>query len=128
MSQHTNPPTGAETRIDQLISLETREVGESCLVTVTGEVDMMTAPRLRSCLQEQVERAGSLLVLDLRGVAFLGSSGLAVLVETLDRTRERHIALRLVCDSREVVRPLEATGLTELFEIHSDPDAALATS
>ena len=98
------------------------------MVTVTGEVDMMTTPHLRSYLQQQVERAGSLLVLDLRGVAFLGSSGLAVLVETLDWARDRDITLRLVCTSREVVRPLEATGLTDLFEIHSDPEDALTFS
>lgn len=126
MSQ--NPPVGADTRIDQLISLDAREAGDSYLVTVTGEVDMMTTPHLQSYLQEHLKRAGGLLVLDLRGVAFLGSSGLAVLVETLESTRQRGTALRLVCSSREVVRPLEATGLTELFDIHSDLDEALATS
>jgi anti-sigma B factor antagonist len=125
VSQQTNPSPGAETRIDQLISLSTHQVGAGWLVTVAGEVDMVTTPHLRSYLQQQVERTGPVLVLDLRQVAFLGSSGLAVLVETLDWTRERDIALRLVCDSREVLRPLEATGLTELFEIHSDPDDAL---
>lgn len=125
MSQ--NPSAGAETRIDQMISLDARQVGSSYLVTVTGEVDMMTTPHLRSYLQEHVERAAAGLVLDLRGVAFLGSSGLAVLVETLDWTRERGIALRLVCTSREVLRPLEATGLTELFDIRSDPEDALSS-
>ncbi|HEU0090057.1 MAG TPA: STAS domain-containing protein [Pseudonocardiaceae bacterium] len=128
MPQHTDPPAGMDARIDQLISLETQQVEGSCLVTVAGEVDMVTTPHLRSYLQQQVEQADSRLVVDLRGVAFLGSSGLAVLVEILDWTRERDIALRLVCDSREVLRPLEATGLTELFEIHADPAAALAAS
>lgn len=126
MSQ--NPPAGAESRIDQMISLDAREMETGYLVTVTGEVDMMTTPHLRTYLQEHVRRADARLVLDLRGVAFLGSSGLAVLVETLDWTRERGIALRLVCTSREVLRPLEATGLTELFEIRSDPEDALTSS
>ncbi|MGH3796244.1 MAG: STAS domain-containing protein [Pseudonocardiaceae bacterium] len=124
MSQHAEPSAGA----DQLISLDVQQVGDSHLVTVAGEVDMVTTPQLRSYLLQQVERAGPTLVLDLRRVTFLGSSGLAVLVETLNRTRERGIALRLVCNSREVVRPLEATGLTELFEIHTDPATALTSS
>lgn len=128
MSPHADPPTGMAPGIDQLISFDAREVGGSYLVTIAGEVDMATTPQLRAYLQQQVERAGSTLVLDLRRIAFLGSSGLAVLVETLGWTRERHIALRLVCNSREVVRPLEATGLTELFEIHSEPGTALAPS
>ncbi|MGH3938573.1 MAG: STAS domain-containing protein [Pseudonocardiaceae bacterium] len=125
MSSHPNPRTGLDAGIDQLISLEAREIGDSCLVTIAGEVDMVTTPHLRSYLKQQVERAGSMLVLDLRRITFLGSSGLAVLVEALDWTRARSIGLRLVCDSREVVRPLEATGLTELFEIHSEPNTAL---
>lgn len=125
MSSHPTPRTGLDAGIDQLISLDAREVGDSCLVTVAGEVDMVTTPHLRSYLKQQIERAGSMLVLDLRRITFLGSSGLAVLVEALDWTRARSIALRLVCNSREVVRPLEATGLTELFEIHSEPDTAL---
>lgn len=128
MSPHPNPRTGLEAGIEQLISLDARKVGGSDLVTVAGEVDMVTTPQLRSYLKRQVQRAGSTLVLDLRQVTFLGSSGLAVLVETLDWTRARRIALRLVCNSREVVRPLEATGLTKLFEIHSEPDTALAPS
>ena len=80
---------------------------------------------MRAFLQQQLEQVGPLLVVDLREVRFLGSSGLAVLVETLGCARERHIGLRLVCNSGEVTRPLEATGLAELFEIYPDPDAAL---
>lgn len=128
MSSHPHPPTGMDSGVDQLISLDAQEVEDSCVITVAGEIDMVTTPHLRSYLRQQVERARSLLVLDLRGVAFLGSSGLAVLVEILDWSRERHIMLRLVCNSREVIRPLEATGLTELFEIHSEPDTALAST
>jgi anti-sigma B factor antagonist len=124
MSQHAEPSAD----IDQLISLEVRQVGDNSLVTIVGELDMVTTPQLRSYLQQQVERAGPTLVLDLRQVGFLGSSGLAVLVEILDLTRERDMTLRLVCNSREVLRPLEATGLTELFEIHADPETALASS
>jgi len=128
MPQPPNRQAGPDIRVDHLISLDAVEVGGSVLVTVAGEIDMVTTPRLRSYLREQLTRAGSMLVVDLRAVEFLGSSGLAVLVETLDGARERGVALRLVCDSREVVRPLEATGLTDLFEIHHDPDAALASS
>ena len=126
MPQNTDATAGADARVDQLISLGAREVGDSCLVTVAGEIDMVTTPTLRAFLQQQLEQPASLLVIDLTAVRFLGSSGLAVLVETLGAARERHIGLRLVCNSREVTRPLEATSLTKLFEIHSDPDTALA--
>ena len=126
MRQHTDATAGADAYVNQLISLSAGEVGDSCLVTVAGEIDMVTTPNLRAFLQQQLEQAASLLVIDLREVKFLGSSGLAVLVEILGTARERHLGLRLVCNSREVTRPLEATGLTDLFEIHPDLDTALA--
>ena len=127
MTQFTDPPAvGEDARVDQLLALEARTVEGGTVVTATGEVDMLTMPRLRAMLREQLDRERSLLLADLRGLEFLGSSGLAVLVETLDAARERGVDLALVCDSREVLRPLEATGLTELFEIHSDVDSALA--
>ena len=128
MTQFTDPPAvGEDARVDQLLALEARTVDGGTVVTATGEVDMLTTPRLRAMLRQQLDRERSLLLADLRGLEFLGSSGLAVLVETLDSARERGVDLALVCDSREVLRPLEATGLTELFEIHSDVDSALAT-
>lgn len=125
MRQPTDATAGADARVDQLISLGAQDVGDSRLVTVAGEIDMVTTPNLRSFLQQQLEQVGSLLVIDLREVKFLGSSGLAVLVEIRGTAQERRLGLRLVCNSREVTRPLQATGLTELFEIHSDPDTAL---
>lgn len=127
MTQFTDPPAvGEDARVDQLLALDTRTVAGGTVVTATGEVDMLTTPRLRAILRQQLDRERSLLLADLRGLVFLGSSGLAVLVETLDSARERGVDLALVCDSREVLRPLEATGLTELFEIHGDLDSALA--
>lgn len=126
MSQEPDPAAvGENVHLDQLISFDSREHDGAYVVTVSGEVDMATTPHLRSYLNRQLEKTQSLLVIDLRGITFLASSGLAALVETLEAARERNVRLRLVCDSREVVRPLEATGLTELFDIHSDPTEAL---
>jgi len=48
-------------------------------------------------------------------VSFLGSSGLAVLVEARDHAQQGGHQLRLVCSSRIVLRALEATGLRDLF-------------
>ena len=64
-------------------------------------------------------------VLDLSGVSFLGSSGLAVLVEARDQAQRSSGELRLVCSSRIVLRALEATGLRELFDISPDLATAL---
>lgn len=110
----------------QMIAIEVADHGGATVVSVAGEVDMVTTPRLNNCLQERLALSPDRLVVDLSGLSFLGSSGLAVLVESLDDARGRGTDLRLVCSSREVVRPLEATGLTELFQTFPDLGSALA--
>jgi anti-sigma B factor antagonist len=86
-------------------------------VSVVGELDAFTAPRLRSVLDTELERHPSELALDLRGVRFLGSAGLAVLVETQTSADARDIPLRLIATTRPVTRPLEVTGLIDLFTV-----------
>lgn len=122
--------TGGQRAGDQLISLDVRTLdGDTgCVVSVAGDVDMVTTPPLQKCLAEQLDSGRGLLVLDLTGLDFLGSSGLACLVEVLERARAKQVTLRLVCDSRPVMRPLSATGLTELFDTYPDVDSALTAS
>lgn len=128
------PPSGtgggtadvSETLDAQMIAIEVADHGGAIVISVAGEVDMVTTPHLNTCLQEQLALSPDRLVVDLSELSFLGSSGLAVLVESLDDARSRGTDLRLVCSSREVVRPLEATGLTELFQTFPDLDSALA--
>jgi anti-sigma B factor antagonist len=94
------------------------------VVHVVGEIDTLTAPVLRTRLDEQVA-AVPLLVLDLTDVTFLGSAGLAVLVAAKDEADRRRHTLRLVPGSRIVTRALEATGLLGIFDIAEGVPQAL---
>jgi anti-sigma B factor antagonist len=91
---------------------------------VQGEVDLATAPELREILSEFPPGQGTVIV-DLTDVGFLDSSGLSVLVEV-----HQHLAsngqseLRLVVTRPTTRRLLEATGLLEVFDVHSSLDDA----
>jgi anti-sigma B factor antagonist len=93
-----------------------RHGGDATVVHVVGEIDTLTAPVLRAQLDEHLPVV-PLLVLDLSDVTFLGSAGLAVLVETQKSARSRDVGLRLIATTRAVTRPLEVTGLIDLFTI-----------
>ncbi len=109
---------GTEAPFDDVITLSTSTSEDGAVtVTVVGEVDTFTAPVLRSSLDTQLEQQPRELVIDLSGVQFLGSAGLAVLVETQKSARARDVGLRLVATTRAVTRPLEVTGLIDLFTI-----------
>ena len=108
---------GTEAPFDDVITLSTSSEDGVVTVTVVGEVDTFTAPVLRSTLDSQLEQQPRELVIDLSGVQFLGSAGLAVLVETQKSSRAKEVGLRLIATTRAVTRPLEVTGLIDLFTI-----------
>ncbi|TKJ32628.1 STAS domain-containing protein [Blastococcus sp. CCUG 61487] len=108
---------GTDAPFDDVITLSTSTEDGVVTVTVVGEVDTFTAPVLRSTLDTQLEQSPQELVIDLSGVQFLGSAGLAVLVETQKSARAREVGLRLIATTRAVTRPLEVTGLIDLFTI-----------
>ncbi len=109
---------GTEAPFDDVITLSTSTSEDGVVtVTVVGEVDTFTAPVLRTTLDTQLEAQPSDLIIDLSGVQFLGSAGLAVLVETQKTARSREVGLQLIATTRAVTRPLEVTGLIDLFTI-----------
>lgn len=91
------------------------------VVTVVGEVDMETAPRLDAGLAEAAEQADAAtpLLLDLSGTTFLGSAGLQVLATWHERCRAAGSALVLVAPHRAVTQVLRITGLHSVLTMAS---------
>ncbi len=122
-----------EARVDNdfaadIMGLQVLEHGvDARVVTVTGEVDTLTAPQLAGFLHEQLSTA-RVVVVDLDGVEFLGSAGLSVLFEANELAAEHDRALRLVCHSRIANRALEATDLRARFTFADTVSDALKKS
>ena len=109
--------------------VERRDGGDVPVLAVRGELDFDGAPRLRQALIDAIdENPGRRVVVDLEGVDFIDSAGLGVLVGGLKRARDSKGELVLVATGRSVLRVLELTGLTRVFEIHPSRAAALGTS
>jgi anti-anti-sigma factor len=116
---------------DDQITLTTRAAAPGqVVIEVGGEVDMLTSPQLRAAVLDQfAEGAGvELVVLALDGVTFLGTSGLAALIEVRETAHASGVELRLACTARRVLRPLTIAGLVPLFDIHETLDGALAAT
>lgn len=104
--------------------LEPTFVGDCAIVRATGEIDLRTAPRLRDALNQQ----GTLhLVVDLRGVEFIDSSGLGVLVGALKRQRQRDGSLVVVAKRGDRVwRLFELTRMGVAFNLRTSVIDAIA--
>lgn len=111
---------------DGLITLDARSEQDGCrVVTIDGEVDMMTSPQLRSAALDEVQPGVRALVLDMEGITFLGTSGLAVLIELRDAAQAAGVDLHLACTARRVVRPLTIAGLVPLFNLYGTVEEAI---
>ncbi len=111
------------------LTVATRREGVQTVISVSGEIDVYTAPTLRERLNELVADGEYHLVVDLGGVDFLDSTGLGVLVGGLKRARSHEGSLHLVCDQEKILKVFRLTGLTKVFPIHATlPDALAAGS
>jgi anti-sigma B factor antagonist len=100
--------------------LETRESGEWSVVEVKGEVDLYTAPRLKTLLTDLTGAGRTRIAVEFGGVQFMDSTGLGVLISGLKRCREGGGTLALVAPTEPVRKILGITGLDQVFEIHDD--------
>lgn len=98
-----------------------REATGLTTVKVDGELDMLTAPTLMSVVEDELNRGCDRLLVDLRPVSFLGSSGLTALIAVARRCANDQVQLRLVANGPNVMRPLEITGLAAVFTTVTDP-------
>jgi anti-sigma B factor antagonist len=130
---HVTPITGARVAEDEptwdpnvCASFGVRELSGCAVVVAYGEIDLSTAPMLRSALA-----AGSLLsarvVLDLTRVTFLDSSGIAAMIGAHKYSyRGQQVSLCLVGTSAMVRRALDVTHVSQMFSLYQTLAEALA--
>ena len=107
------------------LSLESKTVSEQTVLAVGGELDTYTAPTLRDRLADLQESGTNTVVIDLSGVDFLDSTGLGVLVASLERAKQLGGALPLVCAEERILRLFRITGLDAVFTICQTVDDAI---
>ncbi|MDX6222204.1 MAG: anti-sigma factor antagonist [Frankiales bacterium] len=98
------------------LTVDTAQHGPFTVVCVAGEIDIATVPDLRDALETALHQNDPRVILDLTGVSFCDSSGLALLVATRRRLPDG-APLRLVGAQPMVARVFQLTGLTQVFPL-----------
>ncbi|MCE3555399.1 STAS domain-containing protein [Pseudonocardia sp. RS11V-5] len=98
---------------------------EGVVLAVSGALDLSLAPLPRRTVERAARLRPALLVIDLTGVSFLASAGMAELVRA-NRQLRGEVPVRVVATGRLVLRPLELTRLTDELAIHPTLADALA--
>ncbi|HEY0345030.1 MAG TPA: STAS domain-containing protein [Solirubrobacteraceae bacterium] len=87
----------------------------------SGELDIASAPEFEQAIAEATAEPGAELVLDLRELTFMDSTGLRALAQTNARADEAGFALSIVRGPRQIERVLEISGLAELLPLVDAP-------
>jgi len=98
----------------------TRTPGRATL-TLVGELDLVTTPRLSKYLSTLAQTGQGLIVIDLRQLTFLDSIGVRALVAADSFVRRDGWSLAIVKGPPQVQRVLEICGLTEVLPLADEP-------
>ncbi len=97
------------------------------LLTLQGDVDAGTVEVLRKAIDELLAKGEHRFVVDLTGVPFMDSSGLATLVQLFKRVRIGEGDVRLAGLQPDVQHIFKLVRLTRVFDVYDTADAALAS-
>lgn len=101
------------------ISIDVKETDAAIELTVSGEIDAYTAPKLRETLFPLSEENGVKMIVDLTGVSYMDSTGLGVFVGVFKNVRANDGEFKIVGLSERLQRLFEITGLADIININS---------
>lgn len=101
-----------------------RDEGGAVVVAFEGDIDLESSRNARQILLDAVGQKKAVLV-DLAGVNYIDSSGVASLVEALQNAKKGKQALALVSVSEAALRVLQLARLDKIFPIHASVEEGL---
>jgi anti-anti-sigma factor len=112
--------------VTELVELEIEERGDVVVARVSGELDIAGAPGLGERIHDAVPTSARTLVVDLSGLDFIDSSGIAMLFGLARKLGSRRQELRVVARSgKPVFRVLQIVEFDRAAPVHETLDEAL---
>jgi anti-sigma B factor antagonist len=105
--------------------VEAHSEDRAVVISVTGELDLASSPALEQQLERLAPTDTALVIVDLRALEFMDSTGLSVLVRADQRAQEHNQRLVLVKGPQQVQRLLTLTGVEERLTLVDTPEELL---
>ena len=106
------------------LEVESSTTPKGSILTLRGEIDVYTAPRLREAIVELVDKGAKDIVVDMEAVEFLDSTGLGVLVGGLKRSKGKDARFAIVATQEKILKIFDITGLNKVFPMYSSVEEA----
>src|SRR5690606_24998258 len=101
------------------------ETSEELHAKLAGEIDAYTAPKVKESLHPYAEKSGINIIVDLKDVSYMDSTGLGVFVGLFKTLRANDGNLMLTGLSDRLQRLFEITGLADVMNINSEVEGGV---
>lgn len=109
------------------MQISARHLGKITIFDVSGDIDLATSPELRKALLRELSEARMpRVVLNLKAVRYIDSSGVASLVEGLKVSRDMGARLILYGLNTTIREVLHLSKLLKIFEIYENEEQAVS--
>jgi len=98
------------------------------VVSISGEVDLNSSPQVRKVFDEFIDKKVTKIIIDFKKVSYIDSSGLATLIEMMQRMKKNQGTMSLINMSDKIRNLFEITKLDKLFKIYRTQDEALTAA
>lgn len=109
------------------MKIQDRQVNGVTVLSLTGSIDAMTAPKITEYIHGLVAKGNFKLVADFSGVDYTSSAGLRVLLGAIKETRAQSGDMRLTGVQPDVLKVLSLSGFTNILKLFDDLDVAVAS-
>jgi anti-sigma B factor antagonist len=110
------------------VQIVPRNAEGSVILDISGDIDLAHSPAMRKVLLGEIkEKHTRKVLLNLKNVRYIDSSGIASLVEGLKASRDNGGRLILYGLSSSVREVMELSRLQKIFEIYDSEEQALAS-
>lgn len=98
------------------------------VIALEGEIDMHESPQVKRKLNPLIDQKTPRILVDLSGVSYIDSSGLAIFIEAMQRIHSYGGKLALFGIQESVRSIFSIARLDQVFKIYVDKDSALAAA
>ena len=126
MSTSLNPDRGRQPLDPQALhpveapTLQVEVKPDRILVRPAGELDLATADSLERRIVELLRNGSARVVVDLRAVTFIDSSGIRALLNAQRQAGESGRSMSIILGGPAIRRTLEIAGVTDHLELEPD--------
>jgi anti-sigma B factor antagonist len=111
--------------VQRSFTVQLQPRADATLIVVSGELDIASAPELEQALDQIRPESTTLVIVDLRELEFMDSTGLSIIVRAHQRLSEHNCELTLIKGPLQVQRLLDLTGVADRLRLVSEPGELL---